>query len=728
MKERLMLMGRIAVHDLKSYFVSPIGYVVLALFSVLEGWFFFNHVTRFNDVLGVALMSGRPDTLNQINLHRLVVEPLFKETLMLLLVFLPAVTMRLLAEEKKQKTLELLLTSPLRTGDIVMGKFLSAVSFLLILLGFTTLHPILLFVFGQPGPDLAPLLTGYLGLFLAGACVVSVGLFASSLTENQIVAFVVTVFLAHLFALISGPAPALGGLWGDLLRAVCIKDHAVALFRGFVDTRGLIYLGSFIFFWLFLTQRIVEGTRVGRILSGKTPESRRFLSTTAGTGAVLALVNLFGFLFYTGLDVTPDKISSLSDQSKKAVQWIKEPVELLVFSTQKTPDNVKYMLDSYAFVNRAISYRFVDPEKNPGLAQRYKVDQDGQGVLTFGEGFILIPSIDEQSVTNAILKITQKAHNVVYFLTGHGERDVRDNRSKDGIGLLADQMRDENYRVESLSLEPPHYYIPGNCTLLVVAGPRKGFTEFELKAVGEYLAASGRAVFLLDPPTVTGLEPLLAQWGVEVKQNVLLDVAAPSLVQRALAGMRGMKASPRPLFQIYLKDFPPHPVTADLEGKPVLLSVARTVEPRTETKPGAVRLAIDILARSTDKGWAESDVDGVLKKGLVSRSPDEKVGPHTVALMATRGTETDNSKIAVFGDSDFVSNEYLNQLFNRDLFMNTLAFLGEQAPLVSVRPRRLFASRLDYNPKTMARLFHLSVWVFPSLLLAGGVAAWRIRR
>jgi ABC-type uncharacterized transport system involved in gliding motility auxiliary subunit len=139
-------------------------------------------------------------------------------------------------------------------------------------------------------------------------------------------------------------------------------------------------------------------------------------------------------------------------------------------------------------------------------------------------------------------------------------------------------------------------------------------------------------------------------------------------------------------------------------------------------------LAIDVLARSTDKGWAESDVDGVLKRGLVSRSPDEKVGPHTVALLATRGTESDNSKIAVFGDSDFVSNEYLNQLFNRDLFMNTLAFLGEQAPLVSVRPRRLFASRLDYNPKTMARLFHLSVWVFPSLLLAGGVAAWRIRR
>lgn len=728
MKGRLALIGRIAARELKSYFVSPIGYVVLALFSVLEGWFFFNHVTRFNDTLSAALMSGRADMLNQINLHRLVVEPLMKETLMLLLVFLPAVTMRLLAEEKKQKTLELLLSSPLRTWDIVLGKFFSATAFLVILLGLNAFHPLLLFVFGQPGPDLAPLLTGYLGLFLAGACVVGIGLFASSLTENQIVAFVVTVFVAHLFALISGPAPAVGGVWGELLRAVCIKDHAVALFRGFVDTRGLIYMCSFAFFWLFFTQRIVEGARVGQIFSGKTIESRRFLSITGATAAGLLLLNLFAFLFYTGVDVTPEKISSLSDQSKKAVQWIKEPVELLVFSTKKTPDNVKYMLDSYAFVNRAVSYRFVDPEKNPDMAQRYKVDQDGQGVLTFGDGFILIPFIDEQSVTNAILKITQKAHNFVYFLAGHGERDPLDLQSKDGAGLLAQQLRDENYRVDVLHLEPPHYYIPGNCTLLVVAGPRKGFTEFELKAVGEYLAASGRAVFMLDPPTTTGLEPLLAQWGVEVKQNLLLDIAAPSLVQRALARMRNQKAQPRPLFQIYVKDFPPHPVTADLEGKPVLMSVARTVEPRTDTKPGAVQIRVEPLARSTDKGWAETDVDGVLKKGIVSRSPDEKVGPHTVAVLATRGTETDNSKIAVFGDSDFVSNEYVNQLFNRDLFMNTLAFLGEQAPLVSVRPRRLFASRLDYNPKTMGRLFHLSVWVFPSLLLAGGLAAWRIRR
>jgi ABC-2 type transport system permease protein len=253
---------RIARQELKSYFVSPIGYVVLSLFSVLEGWFFFNHVNRFNDMVAAGLMSRRPDALNQINLQRFVVEPLFSEIFMLLMVFLPAITMRLVAEERKQKTLELLLTCPLRTSEIILGKYLSVVAFLGLMLGLTVIHPTLLFVFGRPGPDLLPLLTGYAGLFLAGACVLSVGLFASCLTENQIVAFVLTVFLAHLFAMISWPAPAIGGVWGNILRALSLKDHTLSLVRGFVDTRGLVYLVSFTFFWLFLSHRAIEGSRV----------------------------------------------------------------------------------------------------------------------------------------------------------------------------------------------------------------------------------------------------------------------------------------------------------------------------------------------------------------------------------------------------------------------------------------------------------------------------------
>lgn len=207
-------------------------------------------------------MSRRPDALNQINLQRFVVEPLFSEIFMLLMVFLPAITMRLVAEEKKQKTMELLLTCPLRTSEIILGKYLSVVAFLGLMLGLTVIHPTLLFVFGRPGPDLLPLLTGYAGLFLAGTCILSVGLFASCVTENQIVAFVLTVFLSQLFAMISWPAPVIGGTAGDILRALSLKDHTMSLVRAFVDTRGVVYLASFASFWLFLSHRVIEGSRV----------------------------------------------------------------------------------------------------------------------------------------------------------------------------------------------------------------------------------------------------------------------------------------------------------------------------------------------------------------------------------------------------------------------------------------------------------------------------------
>lgn len=515
----------------------------------------------------------------------------------------------------------------------------------------------------------------------------------------------------------------LAGFWGLICFAFGVgylvvrrEGGAFALLN---VSAGAIGVGLFLFHNLRDMSRKIRATR--------SPASRRFLFDTAATLAAVLLVNLFSHLYYTGVDLTPDRVSSLSDQSKKAVQWIKEPLEFLVFSTRKISDSQKYLLESYAFCNKNISYRLVDPEKDPALAQRYKVDQDGQGVLTHASGFILISSMDEQSLTNALLKLTQKKHNTVYFMTGHEERDLTDLTGKDGAGLLAVQLRNENYEVSPLRLEPPHYYIPGNCTLLVIAGPRRAYTEFEVKAVREYLAASGRAMFLLDPQAVTGLEPLLAAWGIEVQPDCLLDIMFPTLVERAIAGMRGKRALPHPLLQVYVKDFPAHTITADLQDKSCLMSIARSVVP-LKPKNSESRRSVDVLAQTTDKGWAESDVEGLLRDGRVSRAMSEKRGPYPVALLSTLGTDTDNSKIIVVGDSDFISNQYLHQLHNMDFFMNSLAYLGEQTSLVSVRPRRLFATRLDYNPKTMTRIFTLSVLVFPQLLLMAGLAFWRLRR
>ncbi|MFH1075106.1 MAG: ABC transporter permease subunit [Candidatus Firestonebacteria bacterium] len=247
--------------ELKSFFTSPIGYIVLSLFSMLAGWFFFNHLNRFNSLVAFYQMSQQPDVLNQINLNQFVVVRLFQELLMLLSVFLPGISMRLFAEEKKQKTIELLFTSPVHTYEIILGKYFSVIIFLCIMLGLTAIYPLILFIYGSPGPELAPIITGYIGLFFVGACILSIGVFASSITENQIIAFASTLSISLLFYIIGLLASAGGPQIGELLTYLSLKEHFNRLAVAFIDTRTFVYFLSFIFVWLFLTYRAIEGLR-----------------------------------------------------------------------------------------------------------------------------------------------------------------------------------------------------------------------------------------------------------------------------------------------------------------------------------------------------------------------------------------------------------------------------------------------------------------------------------
>ena len=253
---------KIAKKEFRSYFVSPVGYIVLSLFSMLAGWFFFYYLNRFNSLVTYYQMMRQIDVLRQINLNRLVMARLFRELHMLFNIFLPAVTMRLIAEEKKQKTMELLLTSPLRTRDIVMGKYVSVLMFLAVMMALTLIYPALLFIYGDPSPEIVPIITGYVGLFLVGSCILSAGLFASSMTENQIVAFVMGLFISLLFYVIAYPSSAIGGSIGGFLQYLSLKESLEGSLRAFIDTKSIIYYVSFSFVWLFLTHRVIEGIRV----------------------------------------------------------------------------------------------------------------------------------------------------------------------------------------------------------------------------------------------------------------------------------------------------------------------------------------------------------------------------------------------------------------------------------------------------------------------------------
>ena len=255
MRNVLTIVGK----ELRSYFVSPIAYVVLTGFLLLGGWFFFNLLSRFNLLLSLYIQVQGGEAANRFNLNDYVIAPLMHNLAIILVILVPMITMRAYAEERKGGTYELLLTSPVRTGEIVLGKFVAAFLFITIMIGLTLIYPAILVAFGNP--ELGIMASGYLGLLLLATVFVAVGLLTSSFTENQIIAAVSGLVATLLLYVIGWPAETAGDVLGPLLRYLSVTEHFSEMVRGIIDTRALIYFASLITLALFLTQRSVESLR-----------------------------------------------------------------------------------------------------------------------------------------------------------------------------------------------------------------------------------------------------------------------------------------------------------------------------------------------------------------------------------------------------------------------------------------------------------------------------------
>jgi len=248
----------IAAKDIRSQFASPIAYVVLTGFLLLAGWFFFNLLANFTQLLDRAGEYG-PEALDFINLNELVIGPLLQNMSVILVLLIPIVTMRSFAEEKRTGTYELLMTSPLTVTEIVLGKFFGGLVFILVIVGLTALYPLILMIYGAP--EIGIVLSGLLGLLLLGTAFLAVGLFTSSLTENQIIAAVSCLVILLLLYVISWPAQSASEALGAVLKYLSITEHYGELVKGVIDTRDIVYFVSVTVLALFLTQRSVESLR-----------------------------------------------------------------------------------------------------------------------------------------------------------------------------------------------------------------------------------------------------------------------------------------------------------------------------------------------------------------------------------------------------------------------------------------------------------------------------------
>jgi|KBSSwiStaDraftv2_1062776.scaffolds.fasta_scaffold285234_2 ABC-2 type transport system permease protein len=248
----------IAHKEVRAYFASPIAYIVIGFFALLFGWFYIGILDWFvrqGMQMGQFGMQGPQN----MNVNQQMIRPLLLNMTVVFLFLLPLVTMRTYAEEKRSGTIELLLTSPLTDLQIVLGKFLGAMVLYSAMLAVTMIHFGLLFKFGNP--DWKPLAVAYLGLFLFGGCFVSVGLFISSLTKNQIVAGAATFGVFLLLWVVDWIGQSLGPTGESLTKYLSMTEHLDDFVKGVIDTKHLVYYVSFITFGLFLTMRSVDAER-----------------------------------------------------------------------------------------------------------------------------------------------------------------------------------------------------------------------------------------------------------------------------------------------------------------------------------------------------------------------------------------------------------------------------------------------------------------------------------
>jgi ABC-type uncharacterized transport system involved in gliding motility auxiliary subunit len=447
--------------------------------------------------------------------------------------------------------------------------------------------------------------------------------------------------------------------------------------------------------------------------------------------AILVGINYISSRRNKRWDLTAAKQFTLSDQTKKVLQGLQRPVVVRVFDRADNFDRFRARLDEYRYVSDKVSVEYIDVERRPALAGQYKVQSLGTVVFDYDGRTERVTSDGEQELTNGLIKVVQGKQNKVYFVQGHGEKST-DGSQADGYSTIASSLTSDNFTTDKLVLAQQD--IPADATVLIVAGPRADFLAPEIDRLKTYLGGGGKLLLLLDPPEkpggpdLTNLIGLAKEWGIDPGLNVVVDASGV-----------GQMIGTGPEVPIAAK-YNPHPITERFNIL-TAYSLARSV---TAIQGGANNRTAQNLVETSPSSWAETDIKELMTSGRVQRETEKGdiAGPVSLAAAVSAPVEppassakpepTDapkpEARVAVFGDSDFASNRWLGISGNRDLFLNTVNWLAQQENLISIRAKDPEDRRITLSADQDRRIFWLTVFIIPGLILLAGVQTWWRRR
>lgn len=417
----------------------------------------------------------------------------------------------------------------------------------------------------------------------------------------------------------------------------------------------------------------------------------------------LAIVAMIGFIStrqHYRQDLTSNNFWSLSDQTVKVLNNLEKDVEIKAFFKASEQNAAKDQLDEYSYRSSNLEYTLIDPDEEPQITKNYGVTQYNTVVIESGIKRETVTEMSEANITNAIIKVTREQDKVIYFLTGHGERSVKDDTPQ-GYKNAAEAIKKENHLIRNLNLVR-RGTVPDSCTVLVIARPVSNFFPGELDSIRNYLDDGGKLFVLIDPDHPQDLANFLEKYHVRVGNDMVIDASGVGRLFGAGPAM--------PLVTQYAKD---HEIT---KGFTVMtfFDQASSVTPMDD-KGG---YTITELLKTSQNSWAETD----WSTGQVSFDDSaDKPGPITIGVITEKELTEGKTVLGIFGDSDFASNRHFQNQGNSDLFLNTINYLAEEEDLISIRPKEVDDRRLTLTQADVSMLFYLVVITIPLVVIILGV-------
>ena len=700
--------------ELKSYFNSPVAYIMLIAFLGVSGWFFVQDL----------FTGGRADIGGFLNIVPF-----------LYFLLIPGLSMRLIAEERSRGTIEVLSTMPIKNYEIVVGKWLAAVILIAVGLFITLLYPVTVGFLGDL--DWGAVLTSYLGLFLLGLFFVAIGVFASSLTSSQIIAFITGLFISLFFFIIGKLLVIIPASFVTYFSFLGIDSHLNNLFKGIIDTRNVVYFLSLTGLFLFGALYFV----------GKLKEQVFNVVYPILVGAIIILINVVSQRLYVRKDFTEGGIYSLGQASVDIVGALPDNILIKAYITAELPfpynDRAQYIEDMLAEYRQQSAGRIKIEQISPhGRDEMLDAQQNGIMPLQFTEvsqsemgikqGFMgllflyqekreVIPVIEDLShfeydVTSRIRRLVIPAQRTIGFTFGHDEVQANE--------YLLEMVR-KQYRTKNVDLLDT---IPLTCDALVVPGPRTDFEQEELDVVRNYMENGGPVAFLLDaftinlqlfrafPRRLENIHAFISSYGITVDSGMIMDVQNEMIALRPQQGdytMQSLTPIPYPYFVKATDLSKEHPITRDLDV--TIMPFARPVAGGTE------------IVRSTEESWLRYKPESLnpmtTEKFLGFPLPSEQRRSYNML-----STLAGDVRLLVSGTSKYIDPNFMNPP-GVILFMNILDWLTQDETLITIRSKAVTDRPLSDTSPRLRTFLRWLLTLLPSLLLAVvGVVKWRLRK